>query len=197
MRLFVAAAIGSLLITPMGGADIERAQALARARDAERQQFHRRYLVNLPDPVVTQIEVVTEFRRLVMIAEEHVLRGDWMFTRSLRAAEDALKPARGLITIRAQVRFNPLNTFIEPPPYTLAMGASSAGSPLAALVTQLMPQYSVPFKTRDKRELTSLIGAVLETTVDADRIGQTARTIGITLDRQEVTRTTVDFGRLD
>ena len=29
---------------------------------------------------------VTDFRRLVIIAEEHVLRGDWMFTRGLRSA---------------------------------------------------------------------------------------------------------------
>ena len=76
MRLLVAAALGWLLISPMGGTDIERAQALARARDSERQQFHRRYVIDLPDPVVTQIEVTTEFRRLVLIAEEHVLRGD-------------------------------------------------------------------------------------------------------------------------
>src|SRR4051812_8287673 len=119
MRLIVAAALGSMLVSPMGGSDIERALTLARGRDAERQQFHRRYVVDLPGPDVTQFEVVTEFRRMVMIAEEHVLRGDWMFTRGLRAAEDALKPLRGVITVRAQVRFNPLNTFIESPAYSL------------------------------------------------------------------------------
>src|SRR5215831_20530968 len=111
MRL-IAAALGVLLVSPMGGPDIERALSLARARDADRQQFHRRYLVDLPGPAVTQIEIITEFRRLVIIAEEHVLRGDSMFTRGLRAAEEAIKPVRGIVTIKAQVRFNPLNTFI-------------------------------------------------------------------------------------
>src|SRR2546426_734129 len=105
MRLLVAIALGSLLVSPMSGTDIERAQALARARESERQQFHRRYVIDLPHPVVSQLEVTTEFRRLVIIAEEHVLRGDWMFTRSIRAAETALAPTRGLITIKAQVRF--------------------------------------------------------------------------------------------
>ena len=197
MRLLIAVALGSLLISPMGGADIERAQALARARDSERQQFHARYLINLTGPVVPQIEVITEFRRLVIIAEEHVLRGDWMFTRSIRAAEDALGATRGIITIKAYVRFSPLNTFIAPPAYALAIGGPARNSPLEGVDTQLTPQYSVPFRTPDQKTLSSLIGVSLATNVGADRIGQEARGIAVTLDGKEVVRATVDFGRLD
>ncbi len=193
MRLLCAVA----LVVSMSGAEIERAQALARARDSERQQFHARYVINLPDPVVTQIEVVTEFRRLVIIAEEHVLRGDWMFTRSIREAENALAPTRGLTTIKAQVRFSPLNTFIEPPAYALAIGGGGAKSPLQGVSTQLTPQYSVPFTTPDRRTLSSLIGVGLETSLAADRIGQTSLAIGVLLDGKEVARATVDFARLD
>lgn len=193
MRLLFAAG----LVLSMSGTEIERAQALARARDAERQQFHQRYVINLKDPVVAQIEVVTEFRRLVLLAEEHVFRGDWMFTRSIRAAEDALKPTRGLITLRAQVRFNPLNTFIEPPAYAFAVGAPAPASPLGALATQLMPQYSVPFRTREGRDLSSLLGVNLEANVPADRIGQTAQAVGVTLDGKEIARAVIDFTKLD
>jgi len=196
MRLLVAVAFGSLLISPMSGTDIERAQSLSRARESERQQFHRRYVIDLPHPVVTQIEVTTEFRRLVLIAEEHVLRGDFMFTRSLRAAEAALAPTRGLITIRAQLRFNPLNTFIEPPPYAIAVG-TPATAQLEAVVTQAAPQFSVPFKSKDGRTLSSLIGATLEATLPAARMGQSARTIAVTLDGREIAQTTVDFARLE
>jgi hypothetical protein len=185
------------LVLSMSGAEIERAQAVARARDSERQQFHQRYVISLPDPVVPQIEVVTEFRRLVIIAEDHVLRGDWMFTRSVRAAVEALAPTRGVITIKAEVRFSPLNAFVEPPPYTLAIGASSAGSALEAVSTQLTPQYSVPFTTRDGKTLSSLIGADLEAKTSAGQTGQTARAIGVMLSGKEITRTTVDFSRLD
>ena len=197
MRLLVAIALGSLLISSMNGADIERAQALARARDSERQQFHARYVINLSDPVVTQIEVITEFRRLVIIAEEHVRRGDWMFTRSTRAAEEALATTRGVITIKAYVRFSPLNTFNEPPAYALAIGAPAKNSPLQGVSTQLTPQHSVPFRTPDRKTLSSLIGVSLDTNVGADRIGQATRAIGVTLDGKEVARTTVDFARLD
>ncbi len=193
MRLLCAVA----LVVSMSGAEIERAGALARARDSERQQFHARYVINLPDPVVTQIEVVTEFRRLVIIAEEHVLRGDWMFTRSVRAAGDALAATRGLTTIKAQVRFSPLNTFIEPPAYALAIGGAAPKSPMQGVSTQLTPQYSVPFRTPDKKTLSSLTGVSLETSLPADRIGQASLAIGVTLDGKEVARTTVDFARLD
>src|SRR5215471_17551052 len=122
MRLVCAAVA---LVVSMSGNDMERALAVARAREAERQQFHKQYVFKLTDPAVTEIEVITEFRRLVIIAEDHVFRGDWMFTRGLRAAEQALGSSRGMLTIRAQVRFNPLNTFIVSPDYALAVGTPS------------------------------------------------------------------------
>ena len=193
MRLLFAVA----LVLSMSSADIERAQTLARARDSERQQFHRRYVIDLPGPVVTQIEAITEFRRLVIIAEEHVLRGDWMFTRSLRAGQDAIAPTRGLITIRAQVRFNPMNTFIQSPAYVLALVGGATNAPVEVLDTQLTPQFSVPFKAKDRKTLSSLIGATLEATIAAGRVGQSARTIAVMLDGQETARATVDFARLD
>jgi hypothetical protein len=120
-----------------------------------------------------------------------------MFTRSPRAAGDALAPLRGLVTLRAQVRFSPLNTFIESPPYALAMDAGP-NAPLEALGTQLTPQFSVPFKKQgDTKTLSSLVGVVLEANVDTGRIGQSTRTIAVTLDRKEIARATVDFARLD
>ena len=196
MRLLGAAVLGSLLVSAMSSADIERALALARARDAERQQFHRRYIVDLEDPVVTRLEVTTEFRRLELMAEEHVLRGDWMFTRSLRAAQAAMAPTHGLITLRAQLRFHPLNTFVESPPYAIALGGTANGS-LEPVETQITPQFSAPYKTRDRKTLSSLIGAVLEATVPAARIGQSVRALAVTLEGRSVARTTIDFSRLD
>ena len=195
MRLFVVAAAGSLLISSLGGADMERALSLARARDAERQQFHQRYVFNLPGPVVTQFEVITPFRRLVIIGEDHVLRGDVMFTRGLREAEEAIKPARDLITIRATVRFNPMNTFIESPPYTLAL--SGPGGTLRPIETSLSPQFSVPFKDRDGKKLSSLIGANLESSLDASVIGQTSKTVAVMLDGKDAGHTQIDFSHLD
>ena len=190
MRLPAAALLGSLLISPLSGVDIDRALTLARGRDAERQQFHRRYVVDLPGPAVTQIEVITEFRRMVMIAEEHVLRGDSMFTRGRREAEAAIGPHRGVVTIKAQVRFSPLNTFIDSPPYTLALGTE-------VISTQLTPQFSAPFKGKDKRTLSSLVGVNLEATIPADRLRQNVKPITVLLDRKDQGHAAYDFANLD
>ena len=113
MRLAVAIA----LVAALGSTEIERAQQTARGRDAERAQFHRKYLFDLPGDTVTQIEVITEFRRLVIITEEHLRNGDQMFSRGLRAAEAAIAPTRGILTLKAQLRFHPLNTYADIPAY--------------------------------------------------------------------------------
>jgi hypothetical protein len=196
MRL-LAAALGVLLVSPMSGPDIERGLALARAREADRQQFHQRYITDLSGPSVAQIEVVTEFRRLVILAEDHVLHGDFMFTRGLRAAEDAMKPTRGLVTIRAQVRFNPLNTFIVSPPYTIALGRANSDV-LQPIATDLTPTFSVPFKDRSsKKTLSSLLGCSLEANIETAIVGRTARVVAVTLEGKDVGHTVVDFDRLD
>jgi hypothetical protein len=185
------------LVLSMSGGEIERAQQMARARDSERQQFHHRYVFDLHDDTVTQIEVVTEFRRLVLITEEHIFRGDWLFSRSVTAAEQALAPFRGMVTIRAAVRFNPLNTFITPPAYLLAISAGEAGAATAVIDTQVTPQYSTPFKARGGKTVSSLTGATLEANLPAAQLRQTSRIVAVILDGKELARTTVEFGKLD
>lgn len=192
MRLACAAVA---LVVSLNANDIERALAMARARDSERQQFHSRYIFNITDPAVTQIEVITEFRRLVVIAEDHVLHGDFMFTRGVRAGEQALAPTRGMLTLRAQVRFSPLNTFVALPGYSLAVGGPSGR--LIPVDTHGTPLYSNPFKNRQGKTVTSLMGETLEADVPAADIGQTQRPVAVTLDDKEVVRAVVDFSRLE
>jgi hypothetical protein len=143
-----------------------------------------------------QIEVITEFRRLVIIAEEHVQRGDWMFTRGVRAAQEAVAPLRGLIVVKARIRFSPLNTFIEPPRYEIAIGGASTPK-LDVLHTEVTPEYSVPLKDKDRKTLSALLGATLEGKLDAASVGQTTRIVAIVLNGQESGRTTVDFASLE
>ncbi len=185
------------LVLSMSNGEIERAQQVARSRDSERQQFHRRYVFDLKDDTVTQVEVITEFRRLVLVTEEHIFRGDWLFSRSLRSAGEALATSHGLTTIRATVRFNPLNTFITPPAYLLTMSADDPRNPPVVLETQVTPQFSVPFKARTGRIVSSLVGATLESTLPTTQLGQMSRVLSVILDGKEVARATVEFGKLD
>jgi hypothetical protein len=190
-------AVAIALVTAIGGADIERAQQMARSRDSDRAQFHRKYLFDLPGDTVTQVEVITEFRRLVMITEDHLRVGDQMFSRGLREAEAALAPTRGVLTLKAQLRFNPLNTYADIPPFLLALGSDSAGTPLVPLDTQKTGLNSLPIKSRGGNTGTILTGALLRADIPASRVGQDARPVGVVLDGKELVRVPVDFARLD
>jgi hypothetical protein len=198
MRLVLAIA----LVASMGGAEIERAQQVARSRDAERAEFHHRYVFALRSDIVTELEVITEFRRLVLITEEHLRLGDQMFSRGLREAETAMAPTRGMLTFRSTLRFHPLNTYADVPAFKLAMGPASdaarvATAPLAALDTQVTGEYSAPYKDRGGKRVRTLMGATLQTDLPTSIVGQSLRPLGVVLSDMEVARTTVDFGRLE
>ena len=199
MRLAFAVA----LVITLGSTEIERAQQMARSREAERAQFHRKYLFDLPGDTVTQIEVITEFRRLVMMTEDHLRLGDQMFSRGVRAAEAALAPTRGMLTLKAKLRFHPLNTYADLPAVRLALGppatsnTATTGAPLEVLDTKVTGEHSPPFKTRDGHTVSILTGAVLQTDIPASRAAQTTRAVGVVLEGRELVRTPIDFGGLD
>ena len=199
MRLAFAVA----LVITLGSTEIERAQQMARSREAERAQFHRRYLFDLPGDTVTQLEVITEFRRLVMITEDHLRLGDQMFSRGVRAAEGALAPTRGMLTLKAKLRFHPLNTYADVPAVRLALGppatsnAATAGAPLEVLDTKATGEHSSPFKTRDGHTVRILIGAVLQADIPTSSVGQTTRAVGVVLDGRELVQMPIDFAGLD
>jgi hypothetical protein len=189
-------AIAIALVTAMGTAEIERAQQVARSRDGERTQFHRKYLFDLPGDTVTQVEVITEFRRLVMITEDRLRVGDQMFSRGRREAEAALAPTRGVLTLKAHVRFNPLNTYAATPPLRLALG-TAVTEPLVEIDTQVTGESSLPFKDRNGKTASILTGAVLQADFPASSVGQTTRLVGVVLDGRELARRSIDFSRFD
>jgi hypothetical protein len=197
------AVIAIALVATMGGAEIERAQQVARSRESEREQFHRRYVFDLKGDTVTQIEVVTEFRRLVLTTEEHLRLGDQMFSRGVREAEAAMAPTRGLVTFKSKLRFHPLNTYADVPPFKIALGpaastaASAASSPLTPIDTRASGESSQPFKDGAGKRAVALLGATLQADIPAVRIGPGSRPLGVVLEGREIARVPVDFGRLD
>ena len=197
------AAIAIALVATMGGAEIERAQQVSRSRESERAQFHRRYVFDLKGDTVTQIEVITEFRRLVLTTEEHLRLGDQMFSRGLREAEAAMAPTRGLVTFKSKLRFHPLNTYADVPPFKMALGPAAspaaplATSPLTPIDTQATGESSQPFKERGGKSVVALLGATLQADIPAVRVGPASRALGVVLEGREIARVPVDFGRLD
>src|SRR5262245_24535715 len=72
---------------------VEFALRVARGTTAERVAFHAGYRSVASDPGVEHVEVITELRRLVLLAETGSASGDgW---RDAREAADALEPYRG------------------------------------------------------------------------------------------------------
>ncbi len=197
------AVIAIALVATMGGTEIERAQQVARSREGEREQFHRRYVFDLKGDTVTQIEVITEFRRLVLTTEEHLRLGDQMFSRGVREAEAAMAPTRGLVTFKSKLRFHPLNTYADVPPFKIALGpaasttASVATSPLTPIDTRAISEASQPFKDGAGKRVVALLGATLQADLPAARIGPASRSLGVVLEGRELARVPVDFGRLD
>ena len=174
----------------IGQQDIERALAIARTREAERARFHSRYLLPVNDATGTQLEIISEFRRFVITAEDRLRRGDWMFTQGTRAAELALAPERGRTTIVAHLRFNPLNTYVAvPASEVVVLGVTP-------LETRTTPQYAALFPGQ-KNTAAALIGALVEADFSAASLGQTTRSIQVTLDGKKLAGLTVDFARIE
>lgn len=174
-------------------ADIERAQRIARSSDSERARFHSQYVFRTNDATVTQIEVITEFRRLVIVTEEQLRAGNWMFSQGVRAVEEAVKPFKGLVSLFAQIRFHPLNVLTSIPPYKLGIG-TGPGASLMPVDTITTPEYSLQ---TDPTTPQSLYGARLEARLVAADIGQTKRPVGVLLEGKELVRIDVDFSRID
>lgn len=171
--------------------DIERALKLARTREEMRAQFHAPYIVRVHDATVEQIEVVSEFRRYVLTAEEKVRMGNWLFARSIRDAQEALKPWRGRLSLVARLRFHPQNALATIPPYAIAVVPDV--EPLAVVRTPINAMRS-----GGRGDLSApLVGATIEVVFDAAAIGQARRPVIVSLTGQEVARVTIDFAGLE
>ena len=184
--------LAAALIISLGRPEIERALDLARwpHTDAERAQFHARYFTKfkVPDalagPAVESIEVITEFRRMELIAEQHARLND-LFARGgfIHEAENALKPFRGHVSIIAHVRFGLVT--VTAPNYTVAIAGPNAPQAVGDKTTPIFG---------DKTQ----IGADFEVMFDAAAIGQTPRIAIVRGDvGAELARATIDFGSIE
>jgi hypothetical protein len=81
--------------------------------DALFEAFNKGYGLS-PSGIIDSAELLTEFRRAVLIVREHALQGDVTFGPPDLAK--ALTPYRDLVTFIVRVRLPPSNTLMGPPP---------------------------------------------------------------------------------
>jgi hypothetical protein len=179
-------------------ADTQRALRLAGAPEGARAQFHSPYIIAVKGSIIHEIQVLTEFRRTVLAAEDAFKRGDWAVahgaaSRTGHGVEDVVKPWRGKVTILADLHLDPLHTYVGVPNCEAMM----AGVPVvASLERRTSPRSSLPYSSRGKTT-TSLVGASLEADFDAAAVGTTSRDVVVMCEGRDVARTAIDFSRLE
>ena len=187
--LLAAAPVMALRIN-IDQADVERALTIGRSTEAERARFHARYIQQVNAPFVERAEIVSEFRRVVLMAEEEIARGDRAFAYSITRANDALQVFRRRVSIRAQVRFHPLNNYVSLPPVTMAL----VGNERALVGIRRDPVYGFSAKPGDAAPL---MGAIIDASFEADALSQARREFVVLLDNKELGRFTFDFADVE
>jgi hypothetical protein len=121
------------------GVSLREALALGRTHDdALFESFNKSYELS-PSGTIDRAEIVTEFRRAVLIVREHALQGEYAFGAD--ALAKALAPHKGLVTFIVQVRLNPLNTLVKEPPYDLYVSTGPRSPPVAPKSLKREPVY--------------------------------------------------------
>ena len=113
--------------------------ALGRTRDpAQYDAFHAGYVLS-PSGEVERVEVITEFRRAVLIVRQHAEMGEYSFNENNLAR--ALVPYRGLVTFTAQLRLHPLHNYATPPGYEMYVQTGPTTKPIAPSSFKREPVY--------------------------------------------------------
>ena len=126
--------------------------------------FSKGYSLSASDPV-SSAEIITEFRRAVLIVREHAQQGEYGFTE--HDLEGAMKPYRGLITFIVEVNLHPLNTYQKVPAYELYVSPGSGSPPVAAAAIKRDPIYAFGIPGGPG---SSIRGVRLEATMPRDKI---------------------------
>ena len=129
------------LLTFQSGDTLREAITLGRTSDqALYDAFNGAYTLPVSPPV-ERAQVITEFRRAVLLVRERVAEGDYVM--SPPDLSGALAPFRGLVTFIVDVRLNPLNTFAKPPGYDLYIQTGPSTRPLASPSIKVEPIFPV------------------------------------------------------
>jgi hypothetical protein len=173
--------------------EIDRALTIARASEPERARFHARYIQNVNSEFIERAEIVSEFRRVVLMAEDQIARGERFFAYSTTGANDALQVFRRRVSVIARVRFHPQNNYVETPPVTMAL----SGNDRALVGVRREPIYAFGSSEPGVPQFVPILGAVVEGSFDADALGQATRDFVILLKGRELARVTFDLRDLE
>lgn len=174
---------------------IARAVALGRSRDqAKLRQYHSAYLFSL-DPPFDRLEILTEYRRIVIAAEE---RSGFDSAWGAEQAAAMLRPLRGTVALVLHVTFPPNNVYRAMPAFDIVLydrAGSAAGRRIAPREVRATPRY-LPGQPAPAG--TPILGGSIEAIFDARTLQRRAVYLaGIFREGRELRRVDVDFGRIE
>jgi hypothetical protein len=126
----------------MQGVDDAIVFARMAQRDA-RQAFHDRYVRTVSD-AVRRISIVSEYRRVVLLTEEHIRLGDRNY--GVRQLTTELEPWRGALEVIVEVVFHPQNNYVGVPlidVLLVPLDTRATEMPATADVTHRIPRFGM------------------------------------------------------
>src|SRR5262249_33231467 len=108
--------------------------------DALFESFNKGYSL-APTDTIDNAEVITEFRRAVLLVRDEVSAGEHAITE--RDLNVAMTPWLGKVTFIVQARLNPMNTFIKPPAYDLYVSTGPTTKPIPPENLKRDPVYAL------------------------------------------------------
>ncbi len=119
---------------------LEEALNIGQSRiESVRARFHQPYRLQIGRPPFDYIDVVTPFRRVVLIAEERTNLGIRGFTT--REAAAALGSAAAMVETRVEMTFHPQNVFVGVPGYDVALVAPSTAARVMPQSVERIPRF--------------------------------------------------------
>jgi len=174
--------------------------------DDVRSRFHAPYHLDVMQPPVDYIEIVTPFRRIALDAEAHTRAGQGLYGQREALATLGDNPSR--VDVVAELTFHPLNNYLGVPAITVNLVASGGATipPINAVRTpRFGPRVSgmplanpaVVAGTVGPQRSQPLLGGNVVATFDG--LALDARGVYVIVvrdDGKDVAKATVDLGRL-
>ena len=119
---------------------MDEALSIGQSRiESVHARFHQPYRLQVARPPFDYVDVVTPFRRVVLLTEERTNLGIRGFTT--REATDALGAQAGVVEFRLDMTFHPQNVFIGVPAYDVELASTSPPARLQPAEVTRLPRF--------------------------------------------------------
>jgi len=173
--------------------------------DDVRSRFHAVYHVDVMQPPVDYIEVVTPFRRIALDAEAHTRAGERLYGQREALATLGDNPSR--LDVIVELTFHPLNNYVGVPAFTVVLvppGGKAIEPRTISRVPRFGPRVSgrplpYPYMTSSAAPQGSqpLLGGSIIAAFDGTALDARGAYVTVIRDSgKDVAKATVDLARL-